>query len=387
MTRALNLPALALLLLGFASSLGACESLAGIEDRTYDPAGAGPSTQCKAYCDLAMTVCTGSAQLFATNDTCYGICKRLDAGDPNEPTGDTVACRMNQLMLAQQTHEPGGAADYCAHAGSATNGTCATNCETYCALYSSICNGPDAPPNAPREPDDCVAKCAGLEDTHGFDVNANYYNDTLQCRLVHTSVASVSTANTKEHCPHAALPATGPCLGMDPTTTVPDCDSFCHLEMTECQGDLQQYESNQQCLNVCNALDKGTADDESGNTIACRKYHSYNALLDPNTHCPHTGPGGDGHCGSSAMPDSGSTGNCESYCTLLAAACTTDFNAAFKDQAACAVACAMLDGAGPNSGFSIAATGDNVQCRLLHTARAFEDPSECKAAEGAAPCK
>ncbi len=384
MKSALNFPTLTLLLLGVGGALGACQSLAGIDDRTYDPAGAGPSAACKSYCALAKTVCTGTSALYATDDTCYGICKHLDLGDPNEPTGDTLACRSNQLTLAQQTNEPGGAADYCAHAGPATNGACATNCESYCSLYTAVCNGPNAPVTAPIEPDDCVAKCKGLTDTHGFDVNTNYYGDTLQCRFVHTSAA---TLDASEHCPHAALPATGPCLGMDPTMVVPDCTSFCQLETTECTGALQQYDTVAQCMDVCGALDKGTADDESGNTVACRKYHSYNALLDPNTHCPHTGPGGDGHCGSVALPDSGSTGNCESYCTLFASACASDFSATFKDQATCDAACAMLDGAGPNSGYSIAASGNNVQCRLLHTARAFEDPTECAAAQGAAPCK
>jgi hypothetical protein len=110
--------------------------------------------------------------------------------------------------------------------------------------------------------------------------------------------------------------------------------------------------------------------------------------LDPDTHCSHTGPGGEGHCGSTATPDTGNTGNCESYCTLLSKACTDDFDATFKDQAACQLACTQVDGAAPNSNYSIAASGDNVQCRLLHVARAFEDATECAAAEGlAAPCK
>jgi hypothetical protein len=371
MTRVTRLPLLALLLGLCAQALGACQSLAGIEDRTFDDA-------CNNYCTLASEVCTGSAQLYATEQTCLGVCKLFQAGDPNEPTGDTLACRVKQLELAQQTNEPGGAADYCAHAGPATNGTCATNCTTYCSLFSEAC------PTG-LEPMDCVSRCAGLEDTGGFDANSNYYGDTLQCRFVHISAA---TLNPTEHCPHAALPANGPCLGMDPTTTVPDCGSFCHLEMTECTGDNQQYETNQQCLDVCNALPKGTADDEAGNTVACRKYHSYNALLDPDTHCSHTGPGGEGHCGSTATPDTGDTGNCDSYCMLLAAACKSDFDQAFTDQTACALDCSKVDGAAPNSNYSIAASGDNVQCRLLHVSRALSDATECAAAEGkAAPCQ
>jgi hypothetical protein len=370
MIRLARAPFLILILGALSSALGACQALAGIDDRTYAP------DVCKQYCDLAQSLCTGTSQIYATPDTCNGVCRLLAPGDPNEPTGDTVACRINQLQLAQATNEPNSAATYCPHAGPATNGACASNCDTYCSLFHAAC------PTGVL-PDDCEQKCLGLEDTGSFDVNANYYNDTLQCRFVHISVATIMP---EEHCPHAALPANGPCLGMDPTTIVPDCDSFCHLEMTECTGSLQQYETPQQCQDVCNALDKGTADDESGNTVACRKYHSYNALLDPMTHCPHTGPGGEGVCGSPATPDSGTTGNCDSYCLLLQKACSSQFTS-LGGQAGCEAACVKLDGAAPNSTYSIAASGDNLQCRLLHVSRAFEDATECGAAIGDAPCK
>ncbi len=379
MTRVARLPLLALVIGLAVSALGACQALAGIQDRTFD----GPSEQCKSYCALAQQVCVGTSALYSTLDTCYGICALLPIGDPNEPTGDTIACRTNQLTLAQSTDEPGGAAEYCAHAGPATQGTCASNCASYCTLFSGAC---------PKEPSalDCISQCAGLTDTMSFDVNSNYYGDTLQCRLVHTSAATVDPT---EHCPHAALEANGPCLGMDPTTTVPDCDSYCQLNLVECSGVYQVYESLAQCKAVCAALTPGTADDETGNTVACRKYHSYNAILDPMTHCPHTGPGGDGHCGSTAMPDTGSTGNCESYCGLLETACASDFHTAFPGadpdaQTACDAACAQLQDAAPDSPYSIAASGNNLSCRLLHVSRALLDVTECPAAEGnAAPCQ
>jgi hypothetical protein len=337
-----------------------------------------PSAQCMAYCASAQQVCTGPSALYATEASCLGFCALLAPGDPNEPVGDTVACRANQLAIARQVIEPGGEADYCAHAGPATNGACAANCDTYCSLYGAACSGTIIP-------DDCVEKCAGLQDTAGFDVNANYYGDTLECRFVHLSAATIDPT---VHCPYAALPANGPCLGMDPALVVPDCESFCQLETTECTGDDQQYESVAQCMAVCNALPKGTADDQSGNTVACRKYHSYNAILDPAIHCSHTGPGGDGHCGPSAAAATGSTGNCESYCMLLSAACSADFNATYSGLDACELDCSKLDGAGDNSNYSIRANGNNVQCRLLHVARALSTPTECAAAEGSAdPCR
>jgi hypothetical protein len=132
---------------------------------------------------------------------------------------------------------------------------------------------------------------------------------------------------------------------------------------------------------VCKTLPAGTVFDQMGNTDGCRLYHSYNALLDV-THCPHTGPGGDGICQSS----SASSGNCESYCMLLEGACKSDFDAAFTDAAGCESACAQIDGAPNGSGYSVQATGDNVQCRLLHVSRALSDAKECRAALGGSPC-
>ena len=78
MNRTARLPLLALIIGVFCGALGACQALAGIDDRTYDPNGAGPTAQCKAYCALAKEVCTGTSALYATDETCYGVCKLLD---------------------------------------------------------------------------------------------------------------------------------------------------------------------------------------------------------------------------------------------------------------------------------------------------------------------
>jgi len=354
-----------------AQTVAACQAIAGIEDRTYDPKGAGPTQQCRDYCTLVQQSCVGTNAVYATEATCLGICALLPAGDPNEPAGNTVACRISQAGLAQTTNEP---ESYCPAAGPAGAGACGTSCESYCLLYTGAC----------KAQDDCVDKCKGLEDTKSFDAAANYNGDTLQCRLVHTSAATV---NPDEHCVHAQLRANGPCL--DPDGTVPTCDSFCQLELAECTGDQTVYESKDQCLAVCAALTPGTTDDISGNTVGCRKYHSYNALLDPLTHCSHTGPGGDGHCGSSAaVAAGGSTGNCDSYCSLLQTACKSNFDAQFPSIDDCTAACVKLDGAEPNSGYSVAtATGNTLQCRLLHTAEALTDAKQCAAALGGSPCK
>ena len=392
----------ALLFVGAAASLGACQSLAGIEDRTYD--GNQPSAQCTEYCKLADDVCGADHPIYTDPKTCFATCALLPPGDI-EQAPNSVACRIGELNKAMQDLEPGALAGYCANAGPGGNGKCGGNCESYCMLYAAACKA-DLP-NLINQYDQttCRAKCAGLNDLSTFDAVENYSGDTLQCRLVHTTAAAVDPTT---HCPHAqlqaqgqAMPEPGPCVD-DPATTVPDCKLFCQLEMAECT-DYPQYESEDQCLAVCKALPLGKVTDISQNTVGCRKYHSYNALIAPATHCPHTGPGGDGHCGS---PDAASpttfTGNCDSYCQLAEKACgdgvdgldeSSTFSGNFKSQTACQQACGGLSGAELDAAYSVSPTpaGDNLECRFLHLARALTDTStaadECPAIFGGAPCQ
>ena len=410
MSRLPRLSLLALLLGSVSVGLGACQALAGIEDRTFvgSEAGAtgdgGPSQQCQDYCKLAKEVCVDTNTLYASDETCLAVCNLWLPGEKDEPKGtNTVACRENQLALAKQTNEPSTIPDYCAKASPGGNGFCGSTCESYCQLYAAACKE-DQPQLGSTQYDEptCVAKCKGLADTKSFDVNANYTGDTLQCRLVHTSAATI---NPGEHCAHAQLQAqgqakpVGPCVD-DAAVTDPDCDSYCQLETTECTGDFQVFESVAQCKAVCNALPLGKITDIKENTVGCRKYHSYNALVDPMTHCSHTGPTGDGHCGANVVPGDGAiTGNCESYCILAERACgqgvaglpaADAFTTVFGTQAACQQACGDIKGAGPNSGYSVnpPPEGDTVQCRTLHATRALSKPvEECAAALGGAPCK
>ncbi|MES1173369.1 MAG: hypothetical protein ABUL62_03495 [Myxococcales bacterium] len=392
----------ALLLGSSAAALGGCQSLAGIEDRTFD--GSQPSAQCQEYCALADEVCTGAHAIYTDKQACLGLCKLMPPGDLEEAP-NSVACRINQLNAAKQDSETSQLPAYCASAGPGGNGVCGSNCESYCQLYAAACES--TLPNLTNQYDQktCRAKCAGLNNLSTFDSKTNYDGDTLQCRLVHTAAATVDPTT---HCPHAQLqaqgqakPEPGPCVD-DPTEVEPDCNLFCQLEIAECTDTFAQYESLDQCLAVCKALPLGTVSDISENTVGCRKYHSYNALVDPAKHCPHTGPGGDGHCGSPDAPSATTfTGNCESYCLLAAKACNVTvpgvtaadgFAAHFKNQAACQRDCGGLDGALLDAAYSVSPPpeGNNLECRLLHVSRALGDPKtaidECPAVFGGAPC-
>lgn len=388
-----------------ASALGACQAIAGIEDRHYVASGgqgggeggsAGapdepPSQECVDYCNKAKEVCqtdqAGSVVptgvLYLTDAACLATCKQLP------PTGtdqNSVACRVQQLRFVG-TGEPDEVPRYCASAGPGGNGACGSNCENYCRLFKTACRD-DFEKYAPTSDEDdgiatCVKKCEGLTDTGLYDVtmNGNYLGDTLQCRLVHTSSSMLDPTT---HCSHAELKPALKCV--DPPTDVPDCKKFCHLELAECtEFGYPMYDSEPQCLAVCDALELGHVGDQTQNSVGCRMYHSYNSMLDPKGHCPHTAPGGDGHCFDGDDKDAG---NCQSYCRLLETACKADFDNSFTDQDTCQAECVKLDGAAHDSGYSIAAKGNNVQCRLLHVSRALTNPSkECAAALGASPCK
>ncbi|WP_437649008.1 hypothetical protein [Sorangium sp. So ce362] len=355
-----------------------CHAIAGIEDRTYVPPEeqqepAPVSEACASYCADVMANCTGEHQAYSTLDTCHGVCAALPPGDPLEPVDNTLACRARQAGLAGRTGEP---AAHCPAAGPGGDGVCGSNCESYCMLQAAACS-PELDTH-----EECIAKCAGLPDADGFDVIANHEGDTLQCRLVHVSSATV---DPDEHCVHASLMPVEPCA--EPEGTEPTCEGYCQVVMISCAGELAVYESTEQCLAVCAALPPGGTEHRTENTVGCRQYHAYSAMLAPDTHCGHAGPGGDGHCGTDG--DATTTGNCASYCTLLEAACNDAFYDLFGgDRAACELDCGAVSGAGHDSGYAVAsAEGDTLACRLLHVSRAFEDPSVCAAAVGDAPCQ
>ncbi|MDX2055033.1 MAG: hypothetical protein SFV15_21700 [Polyangiaceae bacterium] len=369
------------------ASLSACESIIGIEDRELADAKTlqrqNATPQCLQYCEEVISSCTGKFQVYSGMETCLGVCALLEAGDSIEPAGNTVACRLDQARKAVTTGELNV---YCESAGPGGGKACGTNCASYCSLLAKTC------PEQAAGVVDCPAKCLALrdatatDDSLGFDATKNHDTDTLQCRLVHVSSATV---NAEGHCPHATITPTPPCVD-DPLTTPPACADYCQIVTVACTGADAVYESVSQCLQTCTKLTVGQLDHKTENTVGCRKYHAYNSLLDPKTHCSHAGPTGDGHCGKDT---DASFANCESYCQLAAGACPTEFGQKYADAAACLSECFGMPAtfnAKKDSGYTTAsaASGNTLQCRVLHTTRVLADKSAalCPAVFGGAPC-
>jgi hypothetical protein len=365
-------------LLGF-SQLGACQALTGIKDRHYDADAGGTTTlassqACEDFCDEVGTICTGALEVFHSKEVCVAVCKKLPAGDPKAPKGNTLACRAKQAENAKVAGE--GYEAYCAAMGPGGGDVCGSNCGGYCDLYSKVC---------PKDAlDDCQDKCKGLLDNGTLDAEKNHDGDTLECRLVHVSNAALDPA---VHCGHARI-AHPDAYCVDGPDDLPTCEHYCQVVNGECTGDQRVYESTKQCSSVCAALDRGTYGDQglaaqqAADTVGCRLWHAYSAAVDPINHCAHAGPSGDGHCGDgSAAP------NCAPYCRLLKAACSDQFESAFGgDDELCKSECTKLHGSAKDSGYAVASaegTPASLACRLLYVSRAVDGTSSaCDDAAG-----
>jgi hypothetical protein len=376
-----------------------CQALAGIEERHYQPlveAGPGPggegglaekaSATCKTYCKHVMDACSNDDAVYSSPDACYGVCAKLEArglaGD-FEAIGNTIACRDKQAQNAAF----GETKTFCPNAGPGGGDVCGPDCESYCMLYADTCADVFPPL------DNCLSACPVLKRSPPFSaVTDASGGDTLDCRLVHVSN---STVDPETHCLHARIaPPTDFCS--DDSKKPPSCEDYCRMTLgacgvggTDAGAEHAQYDSLPQCMAVCGALTPGLNNEQSGNTVGCRLYHSYNVLGISAAHCPHTGPTGDGHCAVPATSDDRGTDNCDPYCQIVAKSCPDEFKAHFgTGKDACYNECAALTGVGIDSGYSIhTPDGATVQCRVLHATRAFENRKECGAALGEVTCK
>jgi hypothetical protein len=165
---------------------------------------------------------------------------------------------------------------------------------------------------------------------------------------------------------------------------------YCDAAMANCGENLAVYESESDCMAACQAFPLGAMDNRVENTIGCRNYHARASSQDPETHCDHAGPTGDGHCGTALGEKN--TGTCESYCRLLSEGCSTEFDAEFTDLAACVDACSTTfedSGAGNDTYYTTGTARDenSLQCRVYYAVKASAGDAEaCEKAVFAGDC-
>ena len=136
---------------------------------------------------------------------------------------------------------------------------------------------------------------------------------------------------------------------------VTSCATYCGEVTATCTGDSAQYASEASCVEYCDTwaqLPAGEELDTSGNSIACRFYHSAVAdATELEAHCVHAGPSGGDMCGSW----------CDNYCHLALTNCAGQ-DELYGDLSSCLTAC----GGFAETGSAGDAFGDTVQCRIYH---------------------
>ena len=176
----------------------------------------------------------------------------------------------------------------------------ALDCATYCTTIATNCTAANT---QYADANHCMATCAKF--TPGTQADTGGQN-TLGCRIYHAQNAMV-TGMPDVHCPHAG-PA-GAAISMatpQPAVCGDACTSFCTLEISICgsidapiTGAPAQYQNLAACQTACGNFNKSKplvagATNSSGDSLACRLYHTTNAAITGNAtlHCPHTGPNG-----------------------------------------------------------------------------------------------
>jgi hypothetical protein len=138
----------------------------------------------------------------------------------------------------------------------------------------------------------------------------------------------------------------------------PLCEEYCDVLFQGCNGNLAQYDTPSECMEVCATLPRDGMDgDVSGNSIQCRIYHAGVAVdTDPGFHCPHAGPTGGGVCVDEPAP------LCDSYCGFMIETCP----GTFANVEACQTACDAY----PDTGALGDRMGNTAQCRFTYAALA-----------------
>ena len=293
---------------------------------------------CEVYCDNQEDFCGDETQ-YADRGSCMDACSGMNAdGEDTAVSGNSVQCRIYHggypASLQADLH--------CSHAGITGGGVggCGDDpCPAYCDQVMSNC------PGAYDSEVACEQACAQMPNDGEWDATAG---NSVQCRTYHASFPAA--ADDDLHCPHAALSGGDVCADNSDS-----CEFYCDLMENNCGG---VYEDRAACLGACAELEPGEPGDIGGDTRECRIYHaSFPAAADPDQHCGHAGPAGDGVCVDFTP--------CETYCGAMMMNC----EGYYPDADTCMQACDLF----PQDGAPDAQAGNNVQCRAYHAGVAADD--------------
>ena len=195
-------------------------------------------------------------------------------------TGPATATNPTTGMTTDGTTD--ATTDGSSSTGDVTGDPVDLTCENYCSLYATACK--DFSEYANDE--ECLAQCAQWPVGQPNETAG----DSLGCRTYHVEVAGM--ADAKLHCPHAGPTGDGVCVSAD----APTCDDYCTTYFANCKAKLNLYTDMADCTDQCSEWYPGIKDATAGDSVGCREYHAGVAIGDPDTHCPHAGPGGADVC-------------------------------------------------------------------------------------------
>lgn len=176
---------------------------------------------CREYCTLANRDCP---TMYADEFQCLDVCNTFPDGVAL--AGNSVQCRVEQLR------DRGEAA--CDAASVASDGTCGTACDGYCAQIMNHCTGEHA---LFESLEACEAACDLMPQGSFDDWTGSGGANSLMCRAYHAS--SPAQLAPEIHCPHAGIYNDDQCGGI--------CDAYCAPEMCGPQfgGDINA------CITEC----------------------------------------------------------------------------------------------------------------------------------------
>ncbi|MBZ0232297.1 MAG: hypothetical protein K8M05_08080 [Deltaproteobacteria bacterium] len=148
---------------------------------------------CDDYCTLVMRNCQGAVAQYSDQSTCMATCRAMEVGTPGARDGNTIACRTFWAAIAE------GEMAECTSAGPGGDGTCGTNCESFCNATLAICADQNNPPYASSA--ECTTACGSFSAAEPFDAS-DIAGDTLACRIYHMTAAST---DPDTHCQHTGV--------------------------------------------------------------------------------------------------------------------------------------------------------------------------------------